>query len=226
MPVCMADSVLAWHGVKSSRNRLRSPFSLVVPSLMDYAVHVAARPLAIIGDENARLRSRLPLTEWSSAMEQASFNQMYRFDQSPSAQAERLRKEARGTPAGVRRDQLLRRARQIETASSVQERPKSPGLKSPTPKSGWPRNRAALFPGPQFRTASLKRYFRVASASRSISSMPLADRVGRRLDGGVPCQGEQPRGCDQHEKPGDHDGKEELVHARQCGSRWVVPGRP
>ena len=26
-------------------------------------------------------------------MEQASFNQMYRFDQSPSAQAERLRKE-------------------------------------------------------------------------------------------------------------------------------------
>jgi hypothetical protein len=99
---------------------------------MDYAVQVAARPLAIIGDENARLRSRLPLTEWSSAMEQASFNQMYRFDQSPSAQAERLRKEARGTPAGVRRDQLLRRARQIETASSVQERPKSPGLKSPT----------------------------------------------------------------------------------------------
>ncbi len=132
LPVCLADSVLAWHGVKSSRNRLRSPFSLVVPSLIDYAVHVAARPLAIIGDENARLRSRLPLTEWSSAMEQASFNQMYRFDQSPSAQAERLRKEARGTPAGVRRDQLLRRARQIETASSVQERPKSPGLKSPT----------------------------------------------------------------------------------------------
>ena len=123
---------LAWHGVKSSRNRLCSPFSLGVPSLVAYAVHVAARPLAIIGDENARLRSRLPLTEWSSAMEQASFNQMYRFDQSPSAQAERLRKEARGTPAGVRRDQLLRRARQIEPASSVQERPKSPGLKSPT----------------------------------------------------------------------------------------------
>jgi hypothetical protein len=98
---------------------------------MDYAVHVAARPLAIIGDENARLRSRLPLTEWSSAMEH-SFNQMYRFDQSPSAQAERLRKEARGTPAGVRPDQLLRRARQIETASSVQEQRKSPGLKSPT----------------------------------------------------------------------------------------------
>ena len=80
-------------------------------------------------------------------MEQASFNQMYRFDQSPSAQAERLRKEARGTPAGVRRDQLLRRARQIEPASSVQERPKSPGAPVPhrEPKKVFPgRERFAL----------------------------------------------------------------------------------
>jgi Transposase, Mutator family len=65
----------------------------------------------------------LPALE--NAMEQASVNQIYRLDQSPSAQAERLRKEARGTPPGVRRDQLLRRARQIEIASRVQEwRPK------------------------------------------------------------------------------------------------------
>jgi hypothetical protein len=63
-----------------------------------------------------------------NAMEQASVNQIYRLDQSPSAQAERLRKEARGTPRGVRRDQLLCRARQIETASHVQERLASPGL--------------------------------------------------------------------------------------------------
>jgi len=64
-------------------------------------------------------------------MEQASFNQIFRFDQSPSAQAERLRKEARGTPPGLRRDQLLRRARQIETASHGQERLASPGLQPP-----------------------------------------------------------------------------------------------
>jgi hypothetical protein len=62
-------------------------------------------------------------------MERAS--QIYRLDQSPSAQAEQLRKEARGTPPGVRRDQLLRRARQIETASHVQERPESRGLQPP-----------------------------------------------------------------------------------------------
>lgn len=41
--------------------------------------------------------------------------QVYQFDLSPFAQAERLRKEARGTPAGVKREQLLRRARQIES---------------------------------------------------------------------------------------------------------------
>jgi hypothetical protein len=65
-------------------------------------------------------------------MEQASLNQISRFDQSPSARAERLRKEARGTPPGVRRDQLLRRARQIENAANVQPGLKSPDLKSPT----------------------------------------------------------------------------------------------
>jgi len=54
-------------------------------------------------------------------MDQASLNQVYRFDETPSARAERLRKDARGTPAGVRRDELLRRAKQIESASSIRE---------------------------------------------------------------------------------------------------------
>lgn len=65
-------------------------------------------------------------------MEHESLSRVYRFDQSPPAQAERLRKEARGTPPGVKRDQLLRRARQIETAARVQDRANSPGLKPPT----------------------------------------------------------------------------------------------
>jgi hypothetical protein len=64
-----------------------------------------------------------------NAMEQDSVDQIYRLDLSPSAQAVRLRKEARGTPPGVRRDQLLRRARQIEIASRVQE--SSPGPRPP-----------------------------------------------------------------------------------------------
>jgi hypothetical protein len=59
-------------------------------------------------------------------------DQVYQFDQSPSARVERLRKEARGTPAGVKRDQLLRRARQIESAAITQDRLNSPDLKPPT----------------------------------------------------------------------------------------------
>jgi hypothetical protein len=55
-------------------------------------------------------------------MDQASLNQVYSFDQAPSARVERLRKEARGTPPGVRRDELLHRAQQIESDSSVHER--------------------------------------------------------------------------------------------------------
>ena len=60
-----------------------------------------------------------------------SLNQIYRFDQSPAAQADRLRKEARGTPPGVRRDQLLRRARQAETAAHTQEWLTSRALRAP-----------------------------------------------------------------------------------------------
>jgi hypothetical protein len=65
-------------------------------------------------------------------MGQVPLDQVYRFDERPSAQAERLRKEARGTPPGVKRDQLLRRARQIENAARVQGLLNSPGPKPPT----------------------------------------------------------------------------------------------
>lgn len=64
-------------------------------------------------------------------MEQVSSSQVYRVYQSPAAQAVRLRKEARGTPPGVQRDQLLRRARQAETASHASEWLNSPGLRAP-----------------------------------------------------------------------------------------------
>jgi hypothetical protein len=63
-------------------------------------------------------------------MAQEPVNQVYRFDQNPSARAERLRKEARGTPPGVRRDELLRRAQQIEGLPPVQEPLASPDLES------------------------------------------------------------------------------------------------
>jgi hypothetical protein len=47
-------------------------------------------------------------------------------------QAERLRQQARTMPQGKERDKLMRRARQIETASHIEAWLKSPGLQSPT----------------------------------------------------------------------------------------------
>ena len=52
-------------------------------------------------------------------MEPEPRDKVYRFDESPAARAERLRKEARGTPAGVKRNELLRRALQIENEARV-----------------------------------------------------------------------------------------------------------
>ena len=46
-------------------------------------------------------------------------------------QAKRLRQEARGTPPGIERERLIRRARQAETASHINEWISSKGLKPP-----------------------------------------------------------------------------------------------
>ena len=52
-------------------------------------------------------------------MDQEPRDKVYRFNDSPAARAGRLRKEARGTPAGVKRDALLRRALQIENEAQA-----------------------------------------------------------------------------------------------------------
>jgi hypothetical protein len=92
---------------------------------------ITARSVASIGDENAGLRSRL-LQEWSSAMQRRRFKENAPLNQRLTEQAERLRKEAQGTPPGVMRDQLIRQARQAETASHMQEWLSSPGLQQPS----------------------------------------------------------------------------------------------
>lgn len=45
------------------------------------------------------------------------FTQLQPLEERLSEQAERLRMEVRGTPPGVKRERLIRRARQMETAS-------------------------------------------------------------------------------------------------------------
>ena len=52
-------------------------------------------------------------------MQRRSFKENAPLSQRLTEQAERLRKEAQGTPPGVMRDNLIRQARQAETASHM-----------------------------------------------------------------------------------------------------------
>jgi hypothetical protein len=60
--------------------------------------------------------------------ERRRFQQFDPLDKRLSEEAERLRKEARGTPPGVERDRLIRRARLAETGARMSE---WPGLRAP-----------------------------------------------------------------------------------------------
>jgi hypothetical protein len=69
--------------------------------------------------------------EWSSAVPQRrSFKQQVALDQRLAEQAKRLRTEAEGIPPGVERDELIRLARQAETAALMDEW-LSPGHRTP-----------------------------------------------------------------------------------------------
>jgi hypothetical protein len=64
-------------------------------------------------------------------MQRRSFKENAPLDQRLTERAERLRKEAKGTPPGIERERLIRLARQAETASHKQEWFTSPGLQAP-----------------------------------------------------------------------------------------------
>jgi hypothetical protein len=64
-------------------------------------------------------------------MERRRFKQEKPLEQRLEDHAKRLRDEARGTPPGIKRDDLIRRARQAETAARMGEWISSPGLQPP-----------------------------------------------------------------------------------------------
>jgi hypothetical protein len=63
--------------------------------------------------------------------ERRRFKQTETLEQRLSDEAAKLRKEALGTPPGIERERLLRRARQAETASKMNDWLTSPGLQPP-----------------------------------------------------------------------------------------------
>lgn len=87
-------------------------------------------PTAAIGDENAD-RAHAILAEWSSAMQRRRFKQILSFPDRLAQEAERLREEAKKMPHGKEREELLRKARQADTALRINDWLSSPGLKQP-----------------------------------------------------------------------------------------------
>ena len=64
-------------------------------------------------------------------MQRRRFNNILTFPERLDQEAKRLRTEAAKLPPGVERDELLRKARQAETALHVNDWLSSPGLKAP-----------------------------------------------------------------------------------------------
>ena len=64
-------------------------------------------------------------------MQRRHFTQTDSLEVRLANEATRLRNEARGTPHGVERERLVRRARQAETGSHISEWLSSPGLQPP-----------------------------------------------------------------------------------------------
>ena len=92
---------------------------------------ITARPVASIGDENANCAPALS--------EQGSFAMKRRHCEQTQSLRERLvdeinclREEARRLPPSRRREMLLHRAQQDETAMQIDAWLSSPGLRAPT----------------------------------------------------------------------------------------------
>jgi hypothetical protein len=64
-------------------------------------------------------------------MQRNRFRQTIALGDRLADEAERLREKARTAPVGKERDILLRKARQLETASHINESLSSPGLQTP-----------------------------------------------------------------------------------------------
>jgi hypothetical protein len=64
-------------------------------------------------------------------MQRRRFKHILTFPERLNQEAERLRTEARKLPPGIERQELLRKARQAETASHIDGWLRSPGLRPP-----------------------------------------------------------------------------------------------
>jgi hypothetical protein len=105
-------SEMAQHILKLAADGVRDPVRLQASALS-----AVGKPSASEAKPRAKRRSRI--------MQTAT------FDERLASEAQRLKEQAKTMPPGVERDALIRRARQAETASHMNEWLTSPGLASP-----------------------------------------------------------------------------------------------
>jgi hypothetical protein len=86
--------------------------------------------VVFIGDENANCAPAIT-SRWSSSMQGRFSQKIDSLEDRLAEEAAKLRKEAKGTPPGIERERLMRRARQAETGSHMSEWLRSPGLQPP-----------------------------------------------------------------------------------------------
>jgi hypothetical protein len=60
------------------------------------------------------------------------FKQTMSLEERLSGEAQRLRKQAQGTPHGIQRERLIRRARQLDTASQLSQWISPTNVRPPT----------------------------------------------------------------------------------------------
>ena len=88
--------------------------------------------MAMIGDENARCAPALLERGRCVMLRRRRFKQTESLQDRLAAFAKDARDKAAALPAGPERDELLKRARQAETASHIDEWVNSPGLQAPS----------------------------------------------------------------------------------------------
>ena len=89
-------------------------------------------PLASIGDVDAICAPAQPRSGASNMSAHRSPGQSSTFEYRLAQEAVSLRLQAKGMPVGIRRTELLRKARQIDVAGEINEWLTSPGLRAPS----------------------------------------------------------------------------------------------
>lgn len=114
---------------RSSRLRQQAACYLLLKSAHPI---ITARSVAFIGDENANCAfAFLSRKDRTMVLIRQRVIQKRSLEQRLVVEAHRFRNEVRGTPPGVERERLVRKALQAEAASQLSEWLRSPGLRAP-----------------------------------------------------------------------------------------------